>query len=129
MKIHYLKSGVTVITLSVHPLKFSDGTIAAGQDEYLVKKLILKRVHTEHEPVAGMRVTSSNLVISEEQISLLAFLCQKADIVILPFQIHTALSKQGIRNRFPNALVYNPTKETMRLPPDKKIIDINNWGY
>jgi hypothetical protein len=49
--------------------------------------------------------------------------------VILPFPVLVALREQGIRDRYPNAVAFNATLETQRVPPDEKIVDIHNWSY
>lgn len=132
MKIHTLKNGATVISLSAHAFRFSDGTTAEPQDKDIVDRLTIRdtdRVKTPVRVIKGMQVNYLQMVLSVDQIALLHELCQQADIVILPFVLLAVLREQGIRERFPNAVAFNATPETQRAKPDEKVVDIDNWSW
>ncbi len=129
MRIHSLASGATIMSLSPHGFKFSDGTESEPQDSDLVKAFTLKREYVACEPVAGMGVNSMKMVLSEEQLSKLAELASSVDVVIAPFPVLVSLRESGIRDSYPNVLAFNATAETMRSAPQDKIVDINNWSY
>lgn len=129
MKIHKLDSGATVVSLSAHPFRFSDGTETQGQDPELVSKFTLQRVYESRPPIAGMGVNTMKMILSDSQLVDLAKLCSLVDVVILPFPVLTALREQGVRDNFPNALAFNATAETQRSAPNDKVVDIDNWSY
>jgi hypothetical protein len=130
LKIHTLKNGATVISLSAHPFKFSDGTECGGQGAEIVNALTLKREERAVGTIKGMGLFEVKMALSEAQERLLGELCSMADIVILPFPVLTALRESGIRKNYPNAVAFNATKETMRCAdPKDKIIDIERWSY
>ena len=130
MKKHTLVSGATIISLSPgHGFKFSDGTTAEPQNEAFASKFNLSRQLRKVGELRGMPLNEIKLILTEEQQKLLADVCLLADIVIVPFPVLAAMREQGIRDKFPNAVAFNATQETMRSPPNEKIVDINNWSY
>lgn len=128
-KIHTLANGATVLSISLHPFKFSDGTVSEPQDADVVNSLTLARETREVGSIKGMGVVELRMVLLPHQQEILADLCKKADIVILPFPVLASLREQGIRDRFPNALAFTATKETQRAAPDGKIVDVDAWSY
>ena len=129
MKIHTLNNGSTVISLSLHPFTFSDGTVAEGQDKDLVDFFTLERKFEAMYPINGMGVNRVQMILSREQLLRLTLLSKDVDIVILPFPVLTALREQGVRDMYPNCLAFNATVDTQRSPPNEKIVDIDNWSY
>lgn len=129
MKIHTLANGATVISTSNHEFKFSDGTVAEPQDEEIVDKLTLKKQYKQIKVIQGMNVNYTSFNLGDEVKKFLFELCLKADIVIISVMFRDTLEKFGCRHNFPNALVYNATPTTQRLPQKDKIVDINNWSY
>lgn len=127
--VHVLANGATVITVSAHPFTFSDGTVSLAQGEEVVKALTLQRQSALVGTIKGMRVNVTRMILSTDQQTLLENWCRQADVVLVPFPVLTALREQGIRERFPNALAFNATKETMRSAPDQKVVDLDNWSY
>ena len=128
MNIHTLSNGATVISTSMHGFKFSDDTECSGNPE-IAKMFTLERVTANKTTIKGMAVNETRMVINEEQKVYLGELCQSYDIVIVPFPVLVSLREMGIRDNFPNAVAFNATKETQRLPPQDKIVDIQNWSY
>jgi hypothetical protein len=130
MKIHTLNKGATVLSLSLHPFTFSDGSVAEGQDEDVVDEFTLRREFTPMPAIAGMKVNRTSMVLSKKQMDRLTELStMDIDIVIVPFPVLTALREQGVRDNFPNCVAFNATIETQRSPPNEKIVDIDNWSY
>ena len=127
--LHTLKNGATVIGLSAHGFRFSDGTESKPAPEHLVEALTLAREFLLVKHIKGMQVNRGTLVLSYDQCSLLDEVCAMADIVILPFPVLAAMRDAGIRDRFPNAVSFNATTETRRSPPSEKVIDVDNWSY
>ena len=130
MKIHTLASGATVIVTSPgHGFQFSDGTFAEPQDTEVCDRLNCRRELYAHLPIKGMGVNEVSMVLDGDQLDFLKELCAQADIVLIPFPVLTALRNDLSRHKFPNALAMNSTPETMREPPNKKVVDLNNWSY
>jgi hypothetical protein len=129
MKIHTLSNNATLISISLHGFKFSDGTESEMQDKDVVDKFTLERVSSEKRKVKGMILNETKMVLSEHQLTELGYVSEIADIVLIPFPVLTALREQGVRDHYQNCVAYNATQETQRLPPDQKVVDINNWSY
>lgn len=129
MKIHTLKNGATVVSLSLHGFKFSDGTECEGQDKKLVDQFTLERKFDTALTIKGMKVNRTSMVLSLDQMLDLKLLAKDIDIVIIPFPMLTALREMGVRDMFENCVAFNATQETQRLPPDQKVVDIDNWSY
>ncbi len=129
MKIHKLESGATVITTSPHGFKFSDGTVAEPQTKEICDRLTLFKSFNRVNTIRGMALCETRMCISDGQSHFLHNLCEKADLVILPFPVLSALRDMGIRDQFPNAVAFNATAETQRSAPTDKVVDINNWSY
>ena len=128
--IHTLVSGATVVSLSKHGFKFSDGTVSAAQSDDVVSLFTLRREQTPCAPIKGMKVNGIKMILSPDQIVSLREICSQADVVIVPFPVLTALREQGIRDQFPNAVAFNATLETQRAAsPADKVVDIDNWSY
>lgn len=128
-KIHTLRSGARVISLSAHGFKFSDGTESDAQLPEVVAAFTLQREYESRGEIAGMAVNQMSMILTAEQLTELKSLAEKADLVILPFPALTALREQGVREQFPNCVAFNATPETQRAAPQDKIVDINNWSY
>lgn len=130
MVIHTLASGATILVTSPgHGFRFSDGTVASAQDKAVCDRLTLKRELRSVGSIKGMALNEVRLVINDEQQAFLTDLCQKADLVLVPFPVLAALREQGIRDKFPNAVAFNATSDTSRSAPADKVVDINNWSY
>lgn len=130
VKIHTLSNGARVISLSAHPFKFSDGSECEGQLKNLVDSLTLKREFIAKGAISGMKVNEVKMILDQTQLDLLVQLSSMAEIVILPFPVLTALREQGMRDKFPNCVAFNATRETVRAAsPSEKIVDIDNWSY
>lgn len=129
IKKHSLRNGATIISVSPHGFRFSDGTSCEAQEEAVCAKLTLKREYTPIKTVKGMPLNQTRMLLDKEQITFLRELCRAADLVIIPFPVLSALREQGIRELFPNAVAFNATKETQRDSPNEKIVDIENWSY
>lgn len=127
--IHSLLSGATVISLSPHGFKFSDGTESEAQLPEVVAAFTLQRKYESRGEIHGMAVNQMSMLLSEEQLTELKSLSEKADLVIVPFPVLTALREQGVREQFGNCVAFNATPETQRAAPQDKIVDINNWSY
>ena len=127
MKIHKLNNGSSVIITSLHGFVFSDGSVCEGQDKEICDALTLKRVNEKICEINGMSVNRVNMVLSTEQSLFLFELSKKADIVIVPFPVLSAMRESG--KVFPvNIVAFNATADTQRSPPSEKIVDINNWS-
>lgn len=130
MHVHTLKNGSTVIvTSSCHGFSFSDGSECPAQDVEVSDRLQMQRVHTVNKKINGMIVNEVRMTLDPDQQLYLKELCRKADVVLIPFTIITALREQGIREDFSNALAMNPTCDTQCVAPCFKVVDINNWSY
>jgi hypothetical protein len=130
IKIHTLSNDAKVIMVSPgHGFKFSDGTQCDPQDAELCSKLTLKRELKEVKRVKGMALNETKMILSQDQINFLKELSKLVDLVIIPFPVLSAIREQNIRDEFPNCVAFNATQETMRLAPDEKVVDINNWSY
>lgn len=127
--IHTLASGATVVSLSAHEFRFSDGTVSLPQVPEVVNLFTLHRHFEEKGEIKGMKVVETSMVLDTKQCILLRELAEMADIVILPFPVLTALREQGCRDKFPNCLAFNSTPETQRSAPNEKVIDLNRWSY
>ena len=129
-KIHTLKNGSTVSWISHHGFKFSDGTQTDGaQVPEVVDLFNLTKQVREMHTINGMRVVSIAMVTTEEQQTRLQQLSDLVDIIIVPFPVLVALREQGIRHLFPKCMAFNCTKDTQRLAPSEKIVDINQWSW
>jgi len=130
MVIHTLASGATILVTSPgHGFRFNDGTVASAQDKAVCDRLTLKRELRPVGSIKGMALNEVRMLLSDEQLSFLAELCQKADLVLVPFPVLSAMREQGVRDQFPNAVAFNATAETQRSAPADKVVDINNWSY
>ncbi len=130
MVIHTLASGATLMVTSPgHGFRFTDGTVASAQDKAVCDRLTLKRELRRVGTIKGMALNEVRLVIDDAQQAFLTELCQKADIVLVPFPVLAALREQGIRDKFPNAVAFNATSDTSRSAPADKIVDLDNWSY
>jgi hypothetical protein len=127
--IHTLKNGATVLPLSLHGFKFSDGTACAGQDPDVVAKFTLQRDVQYIGTLKGMDINSMRMVLTDKQLQDLDAIAAVVDIVILPFPVLVALHDAGVREDFANCVGFNPTLETQRAAPDAKVVDINNWSW
>jgi hypothetical protein len=129
MNVHLLVNGASVVSLSPHGFKFSDGSESLSQDQNLVKTFTLKRELREVGQIRGMVLNEVRMVLSDEQLTLLAEIAKQVDIVLVPFPLLTALREQGVRDQFPNVVAFNATTETQRAAPQDKVVDVNNWSY
>lgn len=126
MKIHALANGVTVVHLSQHQFRFSDGTIAEPQDADVVSKFTLKKEFKVLREIRGMKVTRTAFVVDEQQMDELNKIAKSVDIVLVSFQMLQAIHDSGFH--FNNVVAFNSTKETARSSPEEKIVDIDNWS-
>jgi hypothetical protein len=129
MQIHTLLNGASVVSLSPHGFKFSDGSESLSQDQDLVKTFTLKRELREVGQIRGMVLNEVRMVLSDEQLTRLAEIAGQVDIVLVPFPLLTALREQSVREQFPNVVAFNATTETQRSAPQDKVVDVNNWSY
>jgi len=127
--VHTLQNGATVTSISNHHFLFSDGTRMETQHPDITKLFTLSRVVQNHGEIKGMRVIEVQMEISPEQQSLLQDLSSLVDLVVIPFPVLVSLREQNIRHLFKNCVAFNATQATQRLPPEQKIIDINNWSW
>jgi hypothetical protein len=118
-----------MVTSPGHGFRFTDGTVASAQDKAVCDRLTLKRELRRVGTIKGMALNEVRLVINDEQQAFLTDLCQKADLVLVPFPVLAALREQGIRDKFPNAVAFNATSDTSRSAPADKIVDLDNWSY
>jgi hypothetical protein len=100
-----------------------------SQDQNLVKTFTLKRELREVGQIRGMVLNEVRMVLSDEQLTLLAEIAKQVDLVLVPFPLLTALREQGVRDQFPNVVAFNATTETQRAAPQDKVVDVNNWSY
>jgi hypothetical protein len=124
--VHTLKNGATIIHLSLHQFQFSDGTVAPPQHKEFVDQFTLSKTFRVLREIAGMKVTKTAMEMNDDQWNSLQTLSQKADLVLVSFQLLQALSDFG--KPLPNVVAFNATKETSRSAPDQKIVDIDNWS-
>ena len=131
VNVHRLACGLTVITTSPkHGTKFSDGTESPAQDKEVCDLLNCDRVTTDRGEFApGIKKVEFRMVLNSRGQEALRLLCEKADIVLIPFPVLTALREQGIRNEFPNAVSVISTEATQRAAPDDKIWDVTKWSW
>ena len=129
MNVHLLVNGASVVSLSPHGFKFSDGSESLSQDQNLVKTFTLKRELREVGQIRGMVLNEVRMVLSDEQLTLLAEIAKQVDLVLVPFPLLTALREQSVRDQFPNVVAFNATTETQRAAPQDKVVDVNNWSY
>jgi hypothetical protein len=126
--IHVLKNGERVIITSSHGYKFSDGSIAEnGASKEVAEKIKVKRSFTKIRE----RVFESEQELTSESLKILKKLNEKADWVLAPFFVVSALHSMGLREdpKFNNVVAYNATAETKRSRPDQKVVDIDNWAW
>ena len=78
-----------------------------------------------------MEFNETKMILSQDQLQSLKRISDSVDVVVIPFPMLTALRELGedVRDQYASCAAYNATKETQRLPPDEKIVDINNWSY
>lgn len=127
--IHTLASGATVLPLSLHGFKFSDGTACAGQDPEIVAKFTLQRDVGYIGTIKGMVVNSMRMILSDQQLLDLKAIAKLADVVVLPFPVLVALRDAGVRDVYHNCVGFNPTLDTQRAAPDAKVVDLQNWSW
>jgi hypothetical protein len=126
--IHVLKNGERVIITSSHGYKFSDGSIAEnGASKEAAEAIEVKRTFSQ----VRERVFESKQELTSESLKILKKLNEKADWVLVPFFVVSALHSMGLREdpRFSNVVAYNATAETKRSRPSEKIVDINKWAW
>ena len=127
--VHTLLSGATVVSLSPHGFKFSDGTESVPQRRDFCEQFNLQKKFDVVRNVKGMSLTKTSFVVSSEQYDLLEEVSRKVDIVLVPFQFLQALHDTfGIGSAIDNVVSFNSTKETSRSSPTEKVVDINNWS-
>ena len=131
VKIHTLANGLTVITTSPgHGARFSDGSVAEPQTKEVCDLLTCDRVTTDRGEFApGIGKVELRMILNSKGQEALRLLCERADIVLIPFPVLTALREQGIRAEFPNAVAAIATKETERSSPQEKIWDVTKWSW
>ena len=126
MKTHTLANNASLVHLSLHSFKFSDGTETTGQDRELVDKFTLKKKFEILREIKGMKVTKTSFVLDEQQKQEMTKLAQSVDVILVSFQLLQALHDSGLK--LPNVVAFNATPETSRLQPDQKVVDVNNWS-
>lgn len=126
MKIHTLANGVTLVHLSQHQFRFSDGSIAEPQDADVVSKFTLQKQFKVLREIRGMKVTRTAFVVDYQQMNHLVEIAKSVDIVLVSFQMLQAIHDSGYH--VDNIVAFNSTKETARSSPDEKIVDIDNWS-
>jgi len=127
--IHTLANGATVMSLSPHEFRFSDGTVAPPQHPDVVALFTLARDFREVRRIKGMAVVEMAMRLTIDGQVGLGYAANMVDIVIVPFPVLTALREQGIRNSYPNCVAFNATQETQRSSPTEKVVDIEKWSY
>lgn len=124
---------VKITSLSPHPFKLSNGDTLPAQSKEVVDFFTLNRnktsVYVHRIAQLGMQVNAISMLLTEEQHVALSELGMKADVVIIPFPMLTALREQGIRHLHQNCVAFNATQETQRSAPNDKIVDLMNWSY
>ena len=124
-----LLSGATVVSLSPHGFKFSDGTESVPQRRDFCEQFNLEKEFIILRNVKGMSLTKTSFVVTSEQYGLLHEIASKVDIVLVPFQFLQALHDSwGIDLAIDNVVAFNSTKETSRSSPTENVVDINNWS-
>lgn len=130
VRVHTLANGARVIVTSPgHGFRFSDGTECSPQNKEICDALTCQRQEFHSSSICGMRVNHVKMILDERQLNILSRLCTIADIVLVPLPVLVALRESNVRIYYANAVGMNATVETQRLPPDKKIVDINNWSW
>lgn len=127
MNTHTLANGATVVSLSPHEFKFSDGTVAPPQDKQFCDQFTLKKEFRVLREIKGMKVTTTKFVVSQQQFDTLREISNNVDIVLVPFQFLQALN-ECFSPGLPNVVAFNATKETTRSAPQDKIVDLDNWS-
>lgn len=129
MNTHTLANGSTVVTLSPHGFKFSDGTEAAPQTKEFCDQFTLTKEFKVVRTINGMALTRTRFVLSKEQKDALRKVAGEVSLVLVPFQFLQALndSLEGSET-FENVVAFNATRETARSAPDQKVVDVNNWS-
>ena len=123
---HKLANGATLVHLSPHSFKFSDGTEIGGQDKEVVDLFTLKKKFEILREIKGMKVTKTTFVLDQAQQDEITKISSSADLVLVSFQMLQALHDSGLK--LPNIVAFNSTPETARSAPDQKVVDINNWS-
>lgn len=124
---HKLSSGATVVSLSPHEFRFSDGTVAPPQNKEFCDKFTLKKEFRVLREIKGMKVTTTKFVVSQQQFDNLKDISNQVDIILVPFQFLQALN-DSFSEKINNVVAFNSTPETARSAPNEKIVDINNWS-
>jgi hypothetical protein len=128
-KIHTLANGATVITLSPHAFRFSDGTVSEPQHKEICEAFTLRRSFATVGNIKGMKINTVRMELGDLQLLALQELSQMADIILVPFPFLTAMREQRVRDWLKNVVCFNATQETQRSAPDAKVVDIDNWSY
>ncbi|MDD4289840.1 MAG: hypothetical protein PHH83_01005 [Patescibacteria group bacterium] len=131
--IHRLVNGLVVVVTSKHSFSFSDGSKFEGISEDFPQEFLKAlRVDREFRVVqdSPFRATESTQRLSNEVLSLLRELSEKADIVLVPFMVIGAMKEMGIRSEFPKVVAFNATPETARVADvSQKVVDCDNWAW
>lgn len=129
---HTLANGATIVTFSPHGFKFNDGTESSPQQKEFCNFFTLKKEFKVVGEIKGMKLTSTDFVLSTEQLDLLESVSTTADLLLVPFQMLEAYRKNCERypdhKKIKNIVSFNSTPETARSSPQDKIVDINNWS-
>jgi hypothetical protein len=129
MRVHKLLNGASLVSLSPHGFRFSDGTESDGQDRAFVDQFTLTKEFSVVREVGGMKLTRTRFVVCKEQKTLLAQVANEVTLVLVPFQFLQALQESlETGESFANVVAFNATKETTRSAPDQKVVDVNNWS-
>ena len=92
IKLHTLASGATVcVTSPGHGFRFSDGTQSGPQDIKVCAQLTCARQTSPKGEVKGMAINETRMELSDVQLEFLEELCARADIVLVPFPVLSAL--------------------------------------
>ena len=127
--IHTLAGGATLLHLSPHTFRFSDGTIAEPQHPDICQFFTLARHETRKSTIKGMVCNETRFLLHGNQLDYLTELSKKADIVLVPLPMLLTLREQGQRKNYTNVVAGNSTTETQRSAPDQKIYDVQNWSW
>ena len=126
---HTLANGATIVTFSPHGFKFNDGTEAQPQNKEFCNFFTLKKEFKVVGEIKGMKLTSTEFVLSNEQLDLIETVSTNADLLLVPFQLLEAYRKNCPNHKKINNIVsFNSTPETARSAPQDKIVDVNNWS-
>lgn len=131
-KIHTLADGTTLISTSPgHGMKFSDGTSCEPQHTELCNFLTCKRTTEDRGLLGPGRKVELKMILNDAQLCILGELCKKANIVLVPFPVLTALREMGrdIRNLYHNVVAGISTEETARSAPQDKVWHVTKWSY